>query len=83
MKYIDIVSERQFNMIAHDIDEDTRAELWGIWRDDLNTRMSQDQLISYANGLLAYFGSKVLVSDVQWDERGNCFLWEIQFDQPC
>lgn len=83
MKMIYTVSERSFEKIAVDLSDGARASLWEMWRDDLNTTMSKLQLVQSANALLRYFDSKVSVSDVDWDERGNCFEWEVVVDQPC
>lgn len=69
------VSERKFGELVHDIDDGSRDRLWDVWRDDLDTSMSKAQLVRNANGLLKYFGSKVVVCDVSWSIRGNCFLW--------
>jgi hypothetical protein len=82
MKTIYTISERRFDKIAVDLQDGARASLWEMWRDDLNTNMSKQELIMNANSLLAYFGSEVLISDVDWDERGNCFEWEVVVDQP-
>ena len=83
MKYVDIISDREFNVLAADVAEDARAHAWELWRDDLTTEMMPEQLVAGANAILAYFGSERVVTDVQWDESGNCFLWEVQFDQLC
>lgn len=80
MKYISIVSERAFHLLAFDLSDDARTSLWEMWRDDLSTNMQPHALVSNANSLLAYFRSKVLVTDVHWDAAGNCFLWEIEYD---
>lgn len=78
-KYIEIVSERNFDSIARDLSEQAQLLLWEMWRDDLNTEMRPHELVKHANTLLAYFGSEVKASDVQWDDEGNCFLWEIKY----
>lgn len=78
MKKIFMVSERQFDKLVPDISDDARMQLWEIWRDDLSAKMSKEELIVNANGLLTYFGSFVLVTDVDWDERGSCFEWEVE-----
>lgn len=83
MKMIYMISERSFEKIAVDLNDGARASLWEMWRDDLNTDMSKAQLVRNANALLGYFNSKVSISDVDWDERGNCFEWEVVVDQPC
>ena len=80
MKYISIVSERAFNLLAFDVKGAAYEQLWEMWRDDLSTDMQPKELVRYANGLLAYFGSKVLVTDVHWDAAGHCFLWEIEYE---
>lgn len=80
MKYVSIVSERAFSLLAFDIKDDALACLWDMWKEDLNTDMHPQALVENANSLLTYFGSKVLVTDVHWDEAGNCFLWEIEYD---
>lgn len=82
MKLIYTISERQFNKIAVDLSGDALTQLWEMWRDDLNTKMSKSDLVRNANSLLTYFGSEVLISDVDWDESGNCFEWEVIVDQP-
>ena len=82
-KTIYTISERRFDMIAVDVHGDARNQLWEMWRDDLSTTMSKTELIRNASSLLAYFGSEVSISDVDWDERGNCFEWEIVINQPC
>lgn len=83
MKYVDVISDRDFDALMADVAIEARASAWELWRDDLNTKMSQKQLISGANAILAYFGSQRIVTDVQWDEPDNCFLWEVHFDQLC
>ena len=74
-----MVSERKFDMIAVDLDEYRLRLLWEMWREDLNTKMDKAELIMNANSLLTYFGSKVLVTDVDWDAKGACFEWEVEF----
>ena len=81
MKYVDTISERQFDMIAVDVSEDAQMSLWEMGRDDLNTEMRPEALVRAANSLLTYFGSKVSITNVGWDEADNCFLWEVQTDQ--
>lgn len=83
MKYIDIISDREFDIIAADIPIVARAAAWEYWRDDLTTEMMPAELIRSANAILAYFGSQRVVVDVQWDDPDNCFLWEVHFDQLC
>lgn len=83
MKYIDIISDREFDVLAADVPTEARACAWEFWRDDLTTQMMPPQLVAGANAILAYFGSQRVVTDVQWDEEGNCFLWEVHFDQLC
>ena len=78
MKHIIILSDFEFNQIAPDISEQARASAWELWRDDLNTEMSKEQLIIGANSILYYFGSKVLLTDVEWSATDNCFLWEVE-----
>jgi hypothetical protein len=80
MRYVSIVSERAFNLLAFDVKDEAIAPLWEMWRDDLSTDMHPSELVRCANGLLTYFGSKVLVTDVHWDGEGNCFLWEIEYN---
>ena len=74
---VEIVSDREFNKLVPDVDDGTRASLWEMWRDDLVTTLSKEQLVRGANSLLEYFGSKVLITDVDWDEEGSCYLWEM------
>ena len=83
MKYVDIISDREFDNLAADLSADSRLACWEMWRDDLTTQMMPDALLRGANSILAYFGSQRVVTDVQWDDEGNCFLWEVQFDQAC
>jgi len=83
MKYTDIISDREFDHLMADITIEARAAAWEMWRDDLNTDMMPAQLVKGANAILAYFGSQRKITDVQWDESGNCFLWEVHFDQLC
>lgn len=71
---IAMVSERNFETLVPDVTEEVRDALWVLWRDDLSAKMDKDDLIIGANGLLTYFGSKVLVTDVDWDV--DCFIWE-------
>jgi len=75
MIFLYTVSERKFGELVYDIDDDSRDRLWDVWRDDLNTSTSKAHLVRNANGLLRYFGSKVVVCDVSWSIRGKCFLW--------
>jgi hypothetical protein len=81
MKYVNIVSDREFDTLASDIPLQARASAWELWRDDLTTSLEKIDLLTGANSILTYFGSKVSITDVQWDETENCFLWEIEFDQ--
>ena len=83
MKYVDIISDREFDHLAADLPVTVRAACWEMWRDDLTTKMMPAELVRGANAILAYFGSQRVVGDVQWDDAGNCFLWEVHFDQPC
>lgn len=78
MKRIFMISEREFDTLVPDISIVQRAALWEVWRDDLSAKMSKEELIRNANGLLTYFGSKVLATDVDWDNPGACFLWEVE-----
>ncbi len=80
MKYVSVVSEREFDMLAFDVQESARQSLWEMWASDLNVEMSPPDLIRNANSILTYFGSNVVVTDVRWDKIANCFLWEIEFD---
>lgn len=75
------VSERYFDEIATDISEEARMQLWEVWRDDLSTDYSPAQLVAYANGLLAYFGSDRRVCSVGFDTTGECFSWKLL--KPC
>lgn len=73
---IAMVSERNFDKLVPDVTDEVRAALWEIWLEDLSARMDKIDLIVNANGLLTYFGSKVLLTDVGWDDVGGCFVWE-------
>lgn len=73
---IAMVSESNFDQLVPDINETARLLLWTMWLEDLSAKMTPEELIINANGLLTYFGSKVLVTDVDWDVAGNCFIWE-------
>jgi len=73
---IAMVSERDFEKLVPDVTDTVRDALWVLWRDDLSAKMDKEDLIIGANGLLTYFGSKVLVTDVDWDDAGGCFIWE-------
>ena len=81
MKYIIILSDFEFDQIASDISIEARASAWELWKDDLSTEMSKDELIVGANSILYYFGSKVLLTDVDWSPTDTCFLWEVEQDQ--
>ena len=81
MKNIIILSDFEFDQIAPDISLEARASAWELWRDDLTTALSRDQLIIGANSILYYFGSKVLITDVDRSAPDNCFLWEVEQDQ--
>jgi len=74
---VDIVSDRQFDRLVPDVDDGTRAALWECWRDDLVTTLSKPELLQGASSLLTYFGSKVSITDVDWDESNSCYLWEV------
>lgn len=80
---MDIISDREFDHLAADLPIAVRAACWEMWRDDLNTQMLPAELVHGANSILAYFGSRRIVSDVQWDDEGNCFLWEVQYNNIC
>ena len=75
--HVEIVSEREFSKLVPDVDDGTRAALWEMWKDDLPTTLSKEQLVKGANSLLMYFGSKVLLTDVDWDDDSSCYLWEM------
>lgn len=81
MKHIAIFSDFEFDHIMPDVSEEARASAWELWRDDLTTKLSKDELITGANSITYYFGSKVLITDVDWCAEQNCFLWEIELDQ--
>jgi len=82
LKNVAIFSDFEFDHITADISEQARASAWELWRDDLDDKqLSKVALLTGANSILYYFGSKVLLTDVQWDEQQNCFLWEVEFDQ--
>lgn len=81
-KRVNIVSDFQFDELAIDLNDGARAAAWEMWRDDLTTKLSKDQLLIGANSILYYFGSKVLLTDVAWCDDRHCFLWELEFDQP-
>lgn len=78
MKNIAIFSDFEFDHIMPDVSEEARASAWELWRDDLTTTLSKEQLLIGANSILYYFGSKVLLTDVDWDEEQKCFLWEVE-----
>ena len=78
MKHIIILSDFQFDQIAADLSIEARASAWELWKDDLTTTMSKVDLIVGANSILYYFGSKVLITDIEWDEQQKCFLWEVE-----
>ena len=80
MKYVNIFSDFEFDNVAPDISIEARASAWEMWRDDLTTNLSKEQLIVGANSILYYFGSKVLLTDVQWDDEQNCYLWEVEYE---
>lgn len=71
-----MVSEREFEKLVPDVTDEVRASLWTLWLEDLSAKMDKADLIVGANGLLTYFGSKVLLTDVDWDDAGACFIWE-------
>lgn len=73
---IAMVSERNFEALVPDVTDEVRASLWAVWLEDLSAKMDKVELVVGANGLLTYFGSKVLLTDVDWDEVGGCFIWE-------
>lgn len=77
-KRVDMISEKHFDELVPDICDSARASLWEMWRDDLSAMMGKAELIRNANALLIYFESKVLVSDVGWDELNSCFEWELE-----
>ena len=74
---VEIVSEREFDRLVPDVDDGMRAALWEMWKEDLPTNFTKEELVRGANSLLMYFGSKVLLTDVDWDEEGSCYLWEM------
>jgi hypothetical protein len=78
MKNIIILSDFEFDQIAPDISQEARDHAWPLWRDDLTTDLTREQLIIGANSILYYFGSKVLLTDVDWSAQDNCFLWEVE-----
>jgi hypothetical protein len=73
---IAMVSECNFDVLVPDVTEEVRAALWQIWLEDMSAKMDKVDLIVNANGLLTYFGSKVLLTDVDWDVDNGCFIWE-------
>jgi hypothetical protein len=78
MKHVIILSDFQFDQIAADLSIEARASAWELWKDDLTTTMSKVDLIVGANSILYYFGSTVLITDIEWDEQQKCFLWEVE-----
>ena len=78
MKNVIILSDFEFDQISPDLSIEARASAWELWRDDLLTTMTKDELILGANSILYYFGSKVLLTDVDWDNDNQCFLWEVE-----
>ena len=81
MKNVAIFSDFEFNHIAPDISDEARGHAWELWRDELDTKLSKEQLLVGANSILYYFGSKVLITDLAWCEDRHCFLWEVEQDQ--
>ena len=78
MKHVIILSDFQFDQITADLSIEARASAWELWKDDLTTTMSKVDLIVGANSILYYFGSNVLITDIEWDEQQKCFLWEVE-----
>jgi len=77
MKMVNIVSERNFNELIGNVPDDLKEDLWAVWRDELSTNMSKIELLTNANGLLTYYGSDHILTDVDWDMQQACFLWEV------
>lgn len=69
-------SEIEFDNIVPDLPPAVRQEVWEMWRDDLTTNMSKQELIAAANAILQYFGSTTQMTDVGWDQKNTCFFWE-------
>lgn len=81
MKHVSIFSDFEFDNLVPDISEEARACAWELWTADLSDKnLSKEQLLVGANSILYYFGSKVLLTDVAWDDDRNCFLWEVEIE---
>lgn len=78
MTRICMIPECNFEQLIPDVSCEVRSQLWALWLEDLSAKMDKDDLIVGANGLLTYFGSKVLVTDVDWDNSNSCFIWEVE-----
>ena len=79
-KYIMKINEfTQFDKLCKGMNPEVVADFREAWIEDLQSVYDADTsrpLINGANSLLKYFGSKIKVIDVGWDEDTSSLIWE-------
>lgn len=71
----------QFNKLCKGIHKDLLGEFRQSWLEDLQSVYDADTsapLINGANSILKYYGSKLRVKDVGWDEATSSLIWEMK-----
>jgi len=71
----------EFHKLCTDIHPDIQADFREAWIEDLQTVYDADTsrpLIKGANSLLTYFGSKLRVKDVSWDDATSSLVWNVK-----
>lgn len=69
----------QFNKLCKGIHPDVQPDFREAWIEDLQTVYDADTsspLINGANSILAYYGSKLRVKSVSWDDATSSLIWE-------
>lgn len=69
----------EFHKLCKGVHPDLVADFRQAWIDDLQSVYDADTsgpLINGANSLLKYFGSKLRVQNVGWDEATSSLIWE-------
>jgi hypothetical protein len=69
----------QFEKLAKGVNPKVVHEFREAWIEDLQTVYDADTsgpLINGANSILAYYGSKIRVKDVSWDDATSSLIWE-------
>jgi len=71
-------------LLGNGVDSELWEEFQDAWYNDLEVLTeaeTKESALSTANAYLKYYGSRVRVSDIDWDSENRCFLWHI-VDKP-